>query len=196
MTVCWKGLVFGYPDPSQIERLKILNLVFEAVSSPDAVLKAGIRPGFDKLEWLLGNFPGPMGATAVLVILACAVYLWYRRAASFMVPLGFVTASAAFVALFPRVSAPLPELIICEILSGSLLFCAFFVANDPVTSPKLPLARLAYGAMAGVLCMLFRYYSNFQQGAVFAVLICNVFSTAFDKAVWYIFRRRGAGSEA
>lgn len=196
LTVCRSYLVFTYPDPGELNRLALFNPDFKAVLSPDAMLKSGIRPDIGKLEWLLGNFAGPMGATAVLVILACGVYLLYRRAAAFQVPLGFVAACALFVLLFPRIEAPYIDLLICELLSGSVVFCAVFVAGDPVTSPKHWLARLIYGVMGGLICMIFRYFSAYQQGAVFAILLINPFSAALDRAVWYILRKRGARHEA
>jgi electron transport complex protein RnfD len=58
--------------------------------------------------------------------------------------------------------------------------------NDPVTAPRHWLGRIAYGIFAGVLVMLMRFFGRFEEGAAFAVLLVNAFSTTLDHLGWYV----------
>jgi electron transport complex protein RnfD len=67
-----------------------------------------------------------------------------------------------------------------ELASGSLLFAAFYMATDPVTSPKHPVSRAVFGGLAGALTMLFRFNGAFEQAAPFAILLMNAFAQPID----------------
>lgn len=51
-------------------------IVMESVSH---TLRAGGVPNVDTFDLILGNYAGPIGATSVLILVACAMYLWMRR---------------------------------------------------------------------------------------------------------------------
>ena len=54
-----------------------------------------------------------------------------------------------------------------------MLFGAFYIATDPVSSPITPRGRLAFGIGLGLFVMLFRMMSTFPEGVMFAVLMMN-----------------------
>ena len=70
-----------------------------------------------------------------------------------------------------------------ELLSGSLFFCSVFMVTDPVTSPHTAAGRCVYGAFAGAMVMVFRYFGAYEQGACFAVLFANAAAPLFSAAV-------------
>lgn len=192
LTLSFTQYMFAYPAP--FTYLKVFKAQqFNTAISPDAVLAGGGKPDYLSLEWLLGNYAGPMGATAVLVIAACGVYLIYRKVITFHIPLSFIATCALVALVFPRLDTGAVDSLVAELFSGSLVFVAVFIASDTVTSPKHPAAKLVYGILAGLICMLYRHFGKYQQGAVFSVLLVNTISEALDKAAWHIIRKRGVG---
>ena len=66
------------------------------------------------------------------------------------------------------------------LLSGGLLFGAFFMVTDPVSSCQTKYGMIVYGVMIGVLTVIIRGYSNFMGGVMFAVLFMNMFAPTID----------------
>jgi len=54
-----------------------------------------------------------------------------------------------------------------------LMFGAFYIATDPVSSPITPKGRWVFGIGVGLLVMLFRTMSTFPEGVMYAVLMMN-----------------------
>ena len=133
---------------------------------------------------LLGNFPGPIGATAIAVLIACAVYLFSRRTASPWITLPYLAVCALSAVLFPRVVGGWQNSVLLELCSGYLLFAGIFLMTDPVTAPRYWLGRILYGALGGALTMALRYHGRFEAGACFAVLIVNAFAPVIDRWSW------------
>lgn len=178
--ICWPQQVFLYPQP--FESLPVLGtLSVKLFQNPAFVLKYGGLPTNDITEMALGNYPGPMGATNILVLLTCLVYLLFRRTVRWQLPLSFL-ATCAFVAfLFPRVGTDGVQSVLFEMMSGMLLFGAVFMITDPATSPKRDSSFAVYGVFAGVVTMLFRYYGGFEESLPFAVLFANAFVPVIDR---------------
>ncbi|MCI9415649.1 MAG: RnfABCDGE type electron transport complex subunit D [Clostridiales bacterium] len=199
VTLCFSGLFFLYPDPGLSAPLPLntaAGVITEA--SPAAQLAGGGQTIYMWSTLLLGDFPGPIGATAVAVLAACALYLFTRRTASPLITVSFLLVCAASAVLFPRVSGVWQDSVMLELCSGYLLFCGVFLLTDPVTAPRHWLGRIVYGALAGVLVMALRYSGRFEEGACFAVLLVNAFSPLIDRFCWKLvnvrrLRREGWG---
>jgi Predicted NADH:ubiquinone oxidoreductase, subunit RnfD len=192
-TVCWPELVFSYCDPASVKNLPLFaDCSVPAAVSPDAVLKSGLKPQIVPFDMLWGVFPGPLGTTAVLVVAACGLYLFFKRTARWEITTFFLIAAGLIAAFFPRIACSPLTSVKYELLSGSLLFCSVFLVTDPVTSPHTTVGRCLYGAIAGAMVMVFRTVGAYQQGAVFAVLIANAVAPLIDDLV---FRARGWGGE-
>ena len=184
VTLCWPDLVFAYPDPEKVENLPLfLDCAVDTVRSPAAVLHEGYMPNILPYDMLWGKFAGPMGTTAIVVICACALYLFFRRTADWRITVSFVAVAALFAVLFPRIiSIPITSLKY-ELLSGSLLFCAVFLMTQSETAPRTNVGKLVFGAAGGLLLMLFRMFGAFEQGAVFVVLLMNAIAPVIDYMV-------------
>ena len=60
-----------------------------------------------------------------------------------------------------------------ELFGGALLFGAFYIATDPVSSPLTPRGKFIFGVGIGALVMLIRKLSGYPEGVMFSVLIMN-----------------------
>ena len=178
--VCWPQVIFRYPQP--LERLEASGAVTARLMEGSAyTLKLGGIPSIDWQELLLGNFAGPMGATHILVMATCLIFLLARKTVDWRIPLGFVLSAAVYSFFFARIPTSPLNSVCFELFSGSVMFTAIYMITDPVTSPKTGWGRFVYGLIAGLFTMLFRYYGGFEQGGMFAVLVCNSLSFAIDR---------------
>lgn len=184
-TLCWPGKMFLYPDMEKGISLPLFEDCYQlpSVQGPAAALKDGVRPDMVPLEMLWGQYAGSIGATPILVIAACGLYLFVRHTADWRMTAGFLAAAALYAALFPRViGSPLTS-VKYELMVGTLFFCAVFLVTEPTTSPRSIPGKYCYGALAGLMTMLFRNFGVYEQGACFALLLANAFAPVIDNAI-------------
>lgn len=183
--VCFPTRVFVYPDPTLIDQLPLFDTsaVITALS-PTAQLQSGGATSYNWLTLISGDFPGPIGSTGVLILLACAVYLFMRRSASPAILVPYLLTCALLAALFPRAAIDAFTSVRLELCTGLLLFSGVFLLNDPCTAPRFWLARICYGVLAAIVTMLLRHFGRFECGEFFAVMLVNSFSPVLDRLCW------------
>jgi len=144
----------------------------------------------DPLSLLVGHAPGCVGETFRIGILLGGLFVVVTRAGDWRVPvsyLGSVALSALVLhGIMPERIAP----VWFQLLSGGLLFGAFFMANDPVTSPFTFTGRWVYGIMLGILTVLIRALSGLPESVMFAILLMNAITPLIDSTVVNINYRR------
>ncbi len=196
--VCWPADVFQYPA---------ITAQFDLFASaaqgvPGASLAAMLRAGdsirltpVSVLNLLTGNFPGPMGTGCILVLLAASAYFIFTKPGVLFNTLGMLAACGAMALLFPRIfidskltferglGTRLLSSALLELCSGALVFAAFFLLTQGAASPKKPLRRLLYGAFAGMVCMALRYFSVFEEGVCFALLLTDAAWPVLEKGL-------------
>lgn len=192
VTVCNPDKVFQYiaAPPGGYPLFEDVRGV--ALRAPSAMMDAGLKPSQPPLELLWGNAPGPMGATAALVLAAGAVFLCSRRIINWETPVSMLLAAALYAALFPRIACGPLASVSYELLTGSLLYCSIFMVTDPVTSPRTKGGRWLFGASAGFLLMLMRMFGAYEQSACFAVLLANALAPCLDRLVCSGGKRMGS----
>ena len=135
----------------------------------------------DYLNLFIGNMPGSIGETSALALLIGAFYLYKRGYLDLRISIPYVAASAVTALIFGV--DPL-----FTILAGSIIFGAFFIATDMVSSPSTKSGRVAYGIGCGILTVVIRVFTAYPEGVTFAILIMNGFSHLFDTVLeGYIF---------
>ncbi len=185
VTVCFPTYMFTYPDPER--SIADLSQVITQ-TSPAALMQAGATPSYSPMDIMLSNFPGPIGSVMIILV-ACMLYLFVRRASSPWVALPFIGTCALYAMLFPRVGGHVGYGVLLELCAGYLMLTAVFLLADPVTAPRHWLARCVYGVLAGILVMLLRRVGKFEEGACFAVLLCNLLSELLDRHCWKLCHR-------
>lgn len=128
----------------------------------------------------VGNENGSLGETSALACLLGGLYLCIRRTASWEIPLGLLAAVAGFGALASW--AGITNLtVLDQLLGGSVMFGAFFIATDPVTSPLVPKGKFIFGAVCGLLVIVIRVFSGYPEGVMFAVLLANALTPLVNR---------------
>ena len=142
------------------------------------------REGLTVSEWVETQ-SGPWGTGPGLALsLAClagGVGLLLRRAIPWHAPAGFLLGLlGASVLTYGGGGSSSAGHPLFHLFSGSALFAAFFIITDPVSGAHTPPGRLAMGALAGALTVLFRSQGPFPDGVAFAVLLANGVGPALD----------------
>lgn len=117
-------------------------------------------------DLFFGSVAGSLGETSALAILLGGIYLFYRGILDHRITLGVL--SAVIVMSFLTGANP-----VYEILSGSVLFGAVFMATDMVTSPYTPRGRWIFGVGVGLIIMLIRTWGSMPEGVTYAILLMN-----------------------
>jgi len=149
----------------------------------------GALSHFSELFW--GIIPGSIGETSSFLILLCGLFLIATRVASWQIVLSTLLGAGGFVLLMNTFQVPHYPAPLSALLSGGLLFGAFFMATDPVTAPLTQKARWIYGFGIGILSMFIRYNSNYLEGVMFSILIMNLLAPLLDALmIQLIYKRR------
>jgi Na+-transporting NADH:ubiquinone oxidoreductase subunit B len=185
MTTQWMnpgGLPFGRLDSYS---------ALDAMTSATPLIafkQTGAAP--DLWALLVGNVAGSIGETSAIAILIGGAYILYKKVADWRYPTSCILAAASLNAVFYFAGVPSALDPARNLLSGSLLFGAFFMVTEPVSGCVKNSAKWAYGILIGLLWTIIRTFSGFPEATGFAILLGNTFGPLFDEAATAIERRR------
>lgn len=151
-----------------------------------------VEGGTELWRLLVGLIPGSMGELSALLILAAAVYLVLTKTASLRIMLSGTAAFFAFsTILYWTGHLPSP---LVSLLTGGFLFAMVFMATDPITAPRDQWGQICYGALIGFLAVIIRTFSNFREGAMFAILLANTFGPLMELKIKHLLEKRRAAA--
>ncbi|MHC5054608.1 MAG: RnfABCDGE type electron transport complex subunit D [Planctomycetota bacterium] len=163
----------------------------DAVSSatPLSAAKAGTLAAPVDLLW--GNVSGSAGETSAVAIIVGGLFLLLTRVGNWRTVAGVLGSFAALGALLNEV-APTAFAVPFgwHMLAGGLLFGAFFMATDPVTSPVTNAGKWVYGIIIGSVALLIRHLTGYVEGVMFAILLGNIVAPVLDEVVIRLRLRR------
>ncbi len=176
LMLAWTGSMTTFP--AAYDRVP---LGVDAVSSatPLIALKAGTFPEASLADVFFGRIGGCIGEVSALMLLIGGIYLLVRRVITWQIPVSFLATVALLTFLFPQGDIGRVEFMLYSLCTGGVLLGAFFMATDYVTSPVTSAGRLIFGAGCGALVVFLRFFSGYNEGVSFAILIMNAL-------VWYI----------
>ena len=140
-----------------------------STATPIADLAAGTTP--EIMDLLLGNTGGAIGETCKIALLIGGVYLLARKVISWHIPVAFIGSVFALSFIVEDFNALTA---LAWVLSGGLVFAAFFMATDYVTSPSTALGKIVFGIGAGVITVLIRFWGIYPEGVSFGILLMNI----------------------
>jgi electron transport complex protein RnfD len=130
---------------------------------------------------LFGWYPGAIGETSALLIMAIGLFLAIKNVLDWRIPvfyMGTIFALASLVALIQGLGFWFP---IYHIFAGGAMFGAVFMLTDPVTNPTSASGRIIFAMGAAIITMLIRLQGNYPEGVVFSILIMNMLSPMIDR---------------
>ena len=161
-------------------------------ATPLVLAKQGTVVPIDKM--FTGAISGSAGETSAVAIILGGLFLLLTRVASWRIVFSMLASFLALeTLLFYTLPTPIPPPY-WQLMAGGLLFGAFFMTTDPVTSPATNGAKIAYGIIIGIATGLIRHLSGFVEGVMFAILLGNIIAPLLDEINIYL-RLRRLGSE-
>ena len=192
MTYCFPSRMFTYPALVQGAlplSMSVANTGVISAPSLASQLRAGASPAINFMQMFLGDFVGPIGATAGLILLAFVAYLIIHRTASGWVVLPYLITCTVVAWLFPLQGMTHVYSTFAQVCAGYVLVTGVFLINDPVTAPRFWLGRLLYGVATGILVMLLQRIGRAEAGCCFAILIMNALAPVIDRFSWHTWHR-------
>ncbi len=148
-------------------------------ATPLALLKSGTAMGPTELTAMfVGRIPGTIGEVSVIALLIGAAYLLIRKVISIRIPAAYILTTALFVFIFGEQDL---YYVLAHIFGGGLIFGAFFMATDYVTSPITPAGQIVFGVLLGILTGLFRIFGSSAEGVSYAIILGNLFVPLIEK---------------
>ena len=172
----------GYQDAGSV-----VDAVTQATPM-DTFKQTGVATPLSALFFGLTN--GSLGETSALACLIGGLFLCIRRTASWEMPVGVILSVTVFGGIANLINPDAAWTVLHHLLGGSLLFGAFFIATDPVSSPLTPKGKFIFGLGVGALIMLLRLFSGYPEGVMFAVLLMNGLTPLINR--WTIPQPLGA----
>ena len=176
MTTAWL-------NPGSLPFGGLLSWQVDALSgaTPTALVEQGISVSFINL--FFGLEPGSLGESSRFFLILGGIYLIKRKFAKWQTVVS--TLSSAFLLatvlwIFNVNNAVNP---FYAVMTGGLILGAFFIATDPVSSPKTMPGIWIYGIVIGMITVLVRTFGSFAEGFMFAILVGNMVGAFVD---WWV----------
>ena len=168
-TLCWPETIFNYSNHG-MSLAKMLTYGNSIDGNHVSIL-----------EIFIGNIPSAMGTGCIIALIGSLTFLLIRRPKDTIPVFSFILAACVMAFIFPRISSGRVVSVIMELCAGMLLFCAIFFMSSPNYMPEKFLGKLAWGFTSGIICMLIRYFTSFEEGVGFGIIISCGISDYFDK---------------
>jgi len=178
-----------------VSPLVLLSAGNQNTVSPTDAVAAVCDPALSVGDFLLAGFNGPMGTTAILLIVLCAVFVSLFGSCAWQSSVGFVSSIALLSLMFPYNSIPVWQSPLYDLFTGATLFAAVFLVGDIMTAPHMNSGRFIYGILGGALTILLRRLGTAECCEIFAAALMCPASSAIDQLVWK-FRLKGISFHA
>ena len=149
-----------------------------ASATPLEMIKFGSEGAIPSLAHMfIGNISGTIGETCVPAIILGGAYLVARKVIHWELPAIYLaTVFALSLIIFGDVTAALYQL-----LGGGLMFAAFFMITDYVTTPINKGGKMVFALGCGIITVLIRVWGSYPEGVSFAILIMNILSPFIER---------------
>jgi Na(+)-translocating NADH:ubiquinone oxidoreductase B subunit len=180
------GRLFEYASASTVDAI--------SQATPLALAKQGEFVSLSRM--FLGSVSGSVGETSAIAIIIGGLFLLSTRVANWRTvasTLGaFVVLTAALMAggTINHGQLGMLDAVLWHLCAGGLLFGAFYMATDPVTSPTTNTGKWFYGIFIGSMTVLIRNFTGYVEGVTFAILLGNIVAPILDEIVFAVRLRR------
>ncbi|HKJ84646.1 MAG TPA: RnfABCDGE type electron transport complex subunit D, partial [Spirochaetia bacterium] len=68
-----------------------------------------------------------------------------------------------------------------HLLAGGVMFAAFYMISDMVTTPYTNTGTIIFGAGAGLITVIIRLFGGFPEGVMYAILLMNALTPIINR---------------
>lgn len=180
ISLTWPNSILRYPRPVPFGNLSLSSEVPDVLDRSFTYYSDISLSSANALDIIWGKLAGPMGTMSILIIMICAISLYFFR--DFPTPVFFsaVAANVLIQVIFPF-SVTGWSAVLYSFVTGSFMFVLVFMACDFRFAPKHPFAQTLYGISFAALSYILRKHCGLDNSAVFALLIVCIFSSELDR---------------
>ncbi|HWR11230.1 MAG TPA: RnfABCDGE type electron transport complex subunit D [Rectinemataceae bacterium] len=125
-------------------------------------------------QLFMGYRSGSLGESSILLIVLGGIFLIAIGIVQWIVPVSVIGSAFVFAWIFGMNP-------FFAVLSGGLVFGAFFMATDYSTRPLTPAGQALFGVGIGLLTILIRKLGGFPEGVTYAILTMNIVTPYLNK---------------
>lgn len=140
-----------------------------------------VKPYGNLINFFVGTVPGMVGTTSVFISLIAFIYLIFTKSIKWKIPAVYVLSVFSISLMIGNINGLGIWYPLFQILSGSLIFGAVFLATDHFTTPVTPIGQVLYGLFLGILTVIFKHLIPYTDAVFISILIMNMFVIILDK---------------
>jgi RnfABCDGE-type electron transport complex D subunit len=177
LTICFPTMVVsGWQEPFiGFPTIKSLTYGVDAVTHATPLIvymEKGEVTSYISL--LFGTNTGSLGETCRIAIIMAGIWLCKKRIANWRIPVAYLGSVFLFASLFYLIlgKAMVPPMF--QLLSGGLIFGAFFMATDPITTTYSQISKWIFSIGCGFITVVIRNFTPIPEGVMYAILLMNL----------------------
>ena len=151
----------------------------DGVSTATPLAELAMGKSVDLVAVWWGSASGVIGSSALGILIGAAM-LFAFKIITWEIPVSVLVAFNLFLGFFGERGFD-PGFHMVHMLAGGVLFGAFFMATDYVTSPITSAGQLVFGAIVGLLMGLFHVFGTAPDSGSYAIIIANMLVPLIDE---------------
>ena len=145
-------------------------------ATPLAAMRAG--EAVNTMDLLIGTTAGTIGETSVIALIIGAIFMILMGVIDLRIPGSYIITFAVLMFVFGGFDI---NYVTAQLCAGGLMFGAFFMAIDYVTSPITPKGQILFGISCGIFTWIFRSFGANAEGVSFAIILSNILVPLIEK---------------
>ena len=145
-------------------------------TTPLAAMRAG--EAVNTMDLLIGTTAGTIGETSVVALIIGAIFMILMGVIDLRIPGSYIVTFAILTLIFSGFDI---NYVTAQLCAGGLMFGAFFMATDYVTSPITPMGQILFGISCGIFTWIFRNFGANAEGVSFAIILSNILVPLIEK---------------
>ncbi len=126
------------------------------------------------ISLLFGANTGSLGETCRVALIIAGIWLCKQRIANWRIPVAYLGSVFIFAALFSLMLGEAMVPPVFQLLSGGLIFGAFFMATDPITTTYSQTGKWIFSIGCGFITVVIRNFTPIPEGVMYAILLMNL----------------------
>lgn len=125
-------------------------------------------------QLFMGYRSGSIGESSILLVVLGGLFLLGIGVIQWIVPVSVLGSTFVFSWLLGMDP-------VLALLTGGIVFGAFFMATDYATRPLTPKGQAIFGIGIGLITVLIRKFGGYPEGVTYAILIMNALTPFLNK---------------
>ncbi len=186
LTICFPAIVVtGWQEPfTGIPTIQSVIHGVDAVTHATPLIAykdTGETASFVSL--MFGINTGSLGETCRITIIIMGIWLCCKRIANWRIPVAYLGSVFIFSATLSLLIGKTVAPPMFQLMSGGLLFAAFFMATDPITTTYNQTGKWIFGIGCGLITVIIRSFTPIPEGIMYAILLMNLLAVPIQSVI-------------